>query len=346
MNQAFSKRRVYKSFEHFSSCLIDPMFEFFRIISKPDNKHYEDLISDLNELDDFTISKHRVNSDFYAELNPNPDKATLLRYFTLIFELRELIKLVRYEYLFSNNQSILFKSTDLSVNEIDKYNLVSTINLKTESNYFENNGKYLRICPTLGDVNSSYWLSKTIISIIQRNRVKFQVRLDPLICIPLDEVSIPEYKMLVHGIELNWGRIKKLDNNEFGEFQNEGYSKITQYNWSPTNNEVTFSCEEFPIITDDIATTSRYFHAILDKTSGQIKHCDGAIRFYNSYEINERRSYKLWKSEATKIGRRIKIFQYDAVQNGGRELKLSDFERLVRTFFVWNEDVENYFSKL
>ena len=54
---------------------------------------------------------------------------------------------------------------------------------------------------------------------------------------------------------------------------------------------------------------SRYFHAIFNKDTGSIIHCDGAIRIYSESELADRMRFHVRSSDVRKVGKRVKIFQ-------------------------------------
>jgi hypothetical protein len=153
------------------------------------------------------------------------------------------------------------------------------------------------------------------------------------------------YRMTVYGRPLDWNRLAVLKDDDFGQWLNEHQNDDTQYTdyvWSAKkNDELHFSCEEVPKQEVREIRGSRYFHAIFDKQTGTIKHCDGAIRLYTQDELEYRGRYHIKDAEVRKIGRRIKLFQ-------GDNLKMSteDFTLLARSFFVWNNDVHQYFEQL
>lgn len=89
------------------------------------------------------------------------------------------------------------------------------------------------------------------------------------------------YKMTIFSMPLNWRKIKNLQQDNYGQFKSEkeyyNYS-YTDYIWHVNKNEIHFTCEELPQINDYPKRGSRYFHAIFNKQTGNIVHCDGAIR--------------------------------------------------------------------
>jgi len=175
---------------------------------------------------------------------------------------------------------------------------------------------------------------------MQEERCKIKIRLDPFI-----EKSISEYKPvilkeLIYGAPLNWDKIFNLSQEDSGRFidlneNSEIY--ITEYVWKPLRNEIHFTCEELPKIPSIYHRGSRYFHAILDKVTGKIKHCDGAIRIFSEEKYMQRINYHLKAPEVRRIGHQVKIFQ---IEGCDREL----LSKLATCFFVWNIDVEKYFS--
>jgi hypothetical protein len=74
--------------------------------------------------------------------------------------------------------------------------------------------------------------------------------------------------------------------------------------------------------------------------TGQIVHCDGAIRIYDFDELEKRKKLQLKDSETRRMGKRIKIFRIDDI------LEQSLFSQLVSSFYVWNEDVKNYMRSI
>jgi hypothetical protein len=72
-------------------------------------------------------------------------------------------------------------------------------------------------------------------------------------------------------------------------------------------------------------------------------HCDGAMRIYSDEELNRRLDYHVKDTEARKVGKRVKIFQYESNENMGIEIDHDTFCQLTINFFVWNDDVQLYF---
>jgi hypothetical protein len=229
-------------------------------------------------------------------------------------------------------------SIDKSILEkyIEEYNyVIAKINLLKD----KDQGR--RAFCFASQTNSSYWISCTIIRLTEEKGLNFKIRLDPFIEEYKSEYKIMFQKMLVYGKPLDWERLRRLKEEEYGQWLDEKtYSKIgtTDFVWRPMGNEIHFTCEELPKINCLDYRGSRFFHAIFDKITGNIKHCDGAIRFYTLEEFKKRTQYHVRNTQVRKIGTRIKIFQIDDF------IDQNVFTTLAATFFVWNEDIQKYFG--
>ena len=106
----------------------------------------------------------------------------------------------------------------------------------------------------------------------------------------------------------------------------------------PTAKEIHFTCEELPNKNEVHYRGSRYFHAIIDKKTGLVKHCDGAISIYSEDELEFRSKYHVRNSEVRKIGKRVKIFQLDD------QIERKIFIDLITSYMVWNYDLIRYFN--
>jgi hypothetical protein len=198
-------------------------------------------------------------------------------------------------------------------------------------------GFEFHIVPTLPQENSSYWL-KTHIFQLSRTKQVF-IRLDPFMIQPQDGILAPEYRMLVYGIPLDPESLKTLKKDQHSRWmpENLDYSDIqfTDVVWSPRQEgEIHFICEEVP--KTSTLRGARYLHAILDVRSNTFIHADGAIRFYSDTELSKRKESHV--RHAGKMGKRVNIFRIEGY------LDFKEFSGISSSFFVWNEDVMNYFS--
>lgn len=234
------------------------------------------------------------------------------------------------------NDSLPYTHKSINDLEIDKNNLISLSKLDIKITGLQRNGYVFAITPITASPNSSYWLTETILENRIFNITK--VRLDPFFVYPLNEYKQIFYRMLCYGQELNWKRIESLNQDEhcrwLPDFQSSEI-EFTDLVWSPRDNEIHFTCEEFPKSNASNYRGGRYFHSIYSIKDQEFIHVDGALRFYSESDHIERKSSHIRK--IGKIGKRIKIFQIDS--NISRKL----FCDLAATFFVGNDDVQKYF---
>ena len=177
---------------------------------------------------------------------------------------------------------------------IDKNGLIEIHNFLPDNLGLLRGDFVFRLSPSLDSFNSSYWLFDLVLKEAFANKINFKLRLDPLIIMPKEDYHPMLFKMWVYGIKLDWDRIKKLKNEEHGQWMPDRLSspyEVTDYVWSPSKNEIHFTCEELPKKEHLHIRGSRYFHAIFDIKTGKIIHCDGAMRFYTEEEYIYRRNY-------------------------------------------------------
>lgn len=227
--------------------------------------------------------------------------------------------------------------SDLS---LDKNNLVSIKDFVMVPGALERRNFRFTFLPT-GASNSSYWLYSFIrSSSTLQNSIR--VRLDPWVWGSSEEFRFMEYKMWVWGKPLNWDFLLGLRESFHGRWVRDALSNLdilfTDFVWQPSDTELTFTCEEVQTPESVSYRGTRYFHAIYSKISTDIKHCDGAVRLLtaNDHEFRALRHVK--DPEVRKIGTRIKIFQIDD------QVSTELFCGLASAFYVWNQDVTNYFA--
>lgn len=193
------------------------------------------------------------------------------------------------------------------------------------------------VLPTTGSPNSTYWLLAAIYD--QGLAERTRVRLDPFLFGPAATYPAMQYRMWIYGRPLDWGRVEALKQPEHGRWMPDSplsRGEFTDYAWTPRNSEVHFVCEEIPDAGTTSTEAARYLHAVYSRVSGTIEHFDGAIRVYSPDEIEERRT--LHARTAGKMGLREKVFVVDGATDPGA------LSQVVQTFFVWNGDVQQYFS--
>lgn len=339
----------YHTFNYFSKTLLDPMFEIHEVLQNIDHPEYKNLKKDFAEIntEDLTnyVEEHQI--DFFLDRYDDKDHGRRLHYF--VNQINKEVARVRIEKLIDpTNRQDPYSFDNLKELIVDKNNLASIDQFNIDNFGLEKNNLVYCLCPLLEQSNSSYWIFKSIMKFTKENELKFKIRLDPFLEIPLNDYQPMFYKMLVHGKQLDWQRLLSLRNDDFGQwFDEKEYTHMgfTDYVWCPNGNEIHFTCEELPALNLQGVKTSRYFHAILSKKTGGIIHCDGALRVYSNHDLKSRSNYHVKDSEARKVGKRVKIFQYDSKENNNKEIDQNTFCQLVVNFFVWNDDVQYYFNK-
>lgn len=186
--------------------------------------------------------------------------------------------------------------------------------------------------------NSMYWTIQELIKL--SNKAYIHIRLDPLMIHSVSDYSRVFYKMRVYGKSLDWNALICLKEEDHMRWQPDpGWQddvEFTDLFWSPREDGIHIICEEVPRISELRFRGSRYSHGIYSPDRHVFTHCDGAIRVYTKQELNNRRRDHVRR--IGKIGKRIKIFLVDG------EITAEEWTQLTCAFFVWNNDVQNYFG--
>lgn len=333
------------SLPYFASSQVDVMFEIWDVSEKSDHPFHNQLKADIENINSTDLEAYTQQHNINMMLGRFLDKELARRVFYLTHLIqKEVAKEILNEISRDIERQLPYTSSNLSGFELDGHQLISTQHFNGFRGLLINGFGY-ELCPSIPASNSMYWAGQALAEITSKQGHLFRVRLHPFIEKPLKDYRQMMYKMTVYGRPLDWDRLSVLMDDDFGQWLNEYQNDDTQYTdyvWSAKkNDELHFSCEEVPKQEVREIRGSRYFHAIFDKQSGTIKHCDGAIRLYSQDELEYRCRYHLKDAEVRKIGHRIKLFQ-------GDDLKMSteDFTLLARAFFVWNNDVHQYFEQL
>lgn len=334
-----------KTLDYFASNLIDPLFEVYTVLADKNHIENKSLLEDLDNINSTILKEFVSEHHIDGFLNTNEDVDTGRRTYYLIFYLQKEIANAKFKKLLVTNGTVEpYNSPNLLNLKIDKNYLANTNQFDLSHYRFQKNDFVYHLCPITGASNSSYWIFQAIIRSIKESKINFKIRLDPFIEINSIDYKPVMYKMYVHGKPLEWNKLLRLRNDDFGQWFNERDNNFTDYVWSPKFDEIHFTCEEYPVHNFSGLITSRYFHAIFNKETGKIKHCDGALRIYDESELDKRRKFHIRQPEVRKIAKRVKIFQFDSNDNGGEELLQNCFSQLAINFFVWNHDVQNYFN--
>jgi hypothetical protein len=196
------------------------------------------------------------------------------------------------------------------------------------------------ILPAISARNSSHWTLLALNSLAPGTSPR--IRLDPLMNSAREGYRAMFYKMNVFGPPLTWRKILNLPHEVAQRWMpdrpDESDVAFTDAVWSPRDDEVHLRCEECPKPTAAEFRASRYFHAVIDRKSESIVHCDGSLRLFSADEANERADTHV--RNAGKIGIRVKLFQVDA------EIDSERWSTLLKAFFVWNQDIEKFSADL
>ena len=338
------------SLKHFASSTMALMFEVYDVYDNESHPAREALLNDLGDIPQEVVEWYKNENEmkFLFDIKDTPIEERLLVFIDLVS--KEIDKL-RIQSLLNKDKllPLPYNHSSLSGIELDNNFLVKSNELEIVPGGFCRNNQAFVLSLGTNAINSSHWLFDSLFSIERTDLIK--VRLDPLIHESADTFNPMVFKMQVYGTSLNWNIVKEIKEAEHTQFLPEFPSSKDIYRtdvvWKPVGDEIHFTCEEIPIFEVLTYRGSRYFHGIFQRETGFIKHCDAAIRFYDPEEYEKRISKHIKSSEVTRIGKRIKIFQIDIPKTevSSELVGHEDFINLVTSFFVWNQDVFNYFNK-
>ncbi len=331
-----------RSLDYFMKLPLGAGYEIGTILSNPKHEIYNYVLEDMA-----SISKEKLNI-FCEEMRierllaHRNNKDLARRQWYLEYHVDRKIKIKRVKELKKKPKISSPNCDDFDDIEIDKNGLVLVKDLELYNFGLCHNEYIYQMCPMLNELNSGHWLSNIIIEESFKGNRGFRIRIDPLMKVAKTKYQPYFQLMNIYGKKLDWSRLKGLRNEEFGQWLGGGLSTssihISDYVWSPSGNEIHFTCEELPKSNYLDIRGSRYFHAIFEKSTGKVIHCDGAVRFYSDEEYQYRLNYHVRNPEVRKIGNRVKIFQIDEA------IDEDLFMRLATNFFVWNEDAIGYFN--
>lgn len=218
--------------------------------------------------------------------------------------------------------------------QADKDLLVPLSTFDCRLGYLVRNGYVFSPPPPLRELNSHYWTTQALLRLSEPAGVR--VRLDPLLVSPAASYRAPFYKMLVFGRDLDWQRLSDLKGEESARWMPDELTtaecEFTDLTWRRRSDGVHLECEEIP--KDAESRPGRYFHAIYDPDSEAFSHADAAVRYYGTAELQQRRRSHL--KDLSKVGARVKLFRVDG------SLNRTAWATLFGSFFVWNNDVQQY----
>ena len=233
-----------------------------------------------------------------------------------------------------------YRHVDLQELHLDKHFMIKLTDLKMNDGKLIHGNSAFHILPSLPlNLNSMYWVLQNLFRI--NNEAAVLIRLDPFIVKPKDIYNEPFYKMDVYGKQLDWEDIANLKEERHVRWMPDDPNRsdilFSDAVWSPRDDGIHFICEELPSNNVLGIRGSRYFHAIYNPITEKFIHFDGAIRLYTKEELDIRQKEHVRNRK--KIGKRIKIFQVDG------QIDRRTWCNIAASFFVWNDDVQKYFSK-
>jgi hypothetical protein len=327
-------------FRFFASHPAGPMLTFDREVSDPQEGLRESLESFITGFgaDDVEAVQADSNFRFFAGHREDQDRAARVWLAERLLA-REIAR-GRLETIREDRLSSRPRPYDLSALEdvpVDDDHLVPLSAFSFNGATLVRNDVAFMVLPTTGSPNSTHWLLAAIYE--QGLAERASVRLDPYLWGPSATYPSMFYRMWMYGQPLDWGRIHALQEAEHGRWMPESdraRERFTDYAWMPRGEEVHFVCEEVPDSGVISREAARYLHAIYSKRSQKIEHLDGAIRLYAEADFPERAA--LHARDAGKQGVREKVFLVEGSQD--RDV----LGQIAQTFFVWNHDVQKYFS--
>jgi len=336
---------MYQTLTYFEK---QQMLAFHKVSEIYDDTYHaihDQLISDLKSISAADIEDFAARYHYLFERSSDEDRDMDIRKMFFEYEIARTVAKKRLKILESTEKVVRqspYDLEDFSGVSIDEHGLVSVKELESDHFSLHKNGYAYQLLPCLDQFNSSHWLGLLILKETFSNGRNFKIRLDPLMREP-DETFRPYLALMqLYGKKLDWNRLKSLQSEDFGQWLGDGLSTssilTTDYVWRPEKHEVHFTCEEIPKPECIAMRGSRYLHAIFDKRTGNITHCDGALRIYDQTEIEIRQKFHVRQPEVRKIGKRVKLFLIDD------EIDQELFMSLATNFLVWNEDAIAYFN--
>ncbi|MET0011703.1 MULTISPECIES: hypothetical protein [Dehalococcoides] len=225
---------------------------------------------------------------------------------------------------------------------LDSNGLVELDHFRYNDHFFpglnRSNTVFEVVPPIAKSISSMHWALSQLKDIAVTTKIK--VRLDPLLVHDAKAYHPILFKMLVWGKPLDWNSLAGLQQEEHSRWMPGPYCQeeveFTDLVWSPRDDGIHFICEEVPKLEVCEIRASRYFHGIFVPATRTFIHCDGAIRIYEREELISR--HRAHVRRIGKIGKRVKIFEV------GGKISTEQWTNLVCAYFVWNNDLQNYFG--
>jgi hypothetical protein len=328
--------------QYLSSSELDPFFAIDRIIRDTSHSQYDNLINFCGQIEDNEIIKILDDRRFqaYGKITDNINIEGNARIWYCKNNLNKIINKKRFEALIntSGNVPLPYNHAVLKSVKTDSNWLVSLSEFEISNCSLIREDKIFYVLPSLPHYNSMYWAFNQLLQL--SNRAHIKIRLDPFLIIERIKHQLMHYKMYVYGVPPDLDKLSSIEDVVHVRWMAEDIDKrdeqFTDAVWEPRKDGIHFICEEVPKKNANYYRGSRYFHSIYNADKEKFIHTDGAIRIYSDSEIEERLNCHV--RNIGKVGKRIKIFQIDT------EIDLGVWSNIAGSFFVWNEDVMNYFK--
>ncbi len=327
---------------YFAASPIGPLLELSHVASEDDHPVSHDLRESLALVPDEVFApvlgddKFRA---FYGHLG-RAEQEWFAREWTIIEELHRRIRRRRRAHLLiqhAESRPAPYDEPGLADVAMSEDGLVPLSEFDVEEGALLRNGRAYSILPPTTAENSSYWITRALLTGGLQNRT--WVRLDPLIRGPADKFPRMSYRMLWWGPPLLWKDVVNIQGERFGRWAPAplgNRSEFTDFARVPRGDELHLFLEEIPKRDDITIAGSRYLHVIFSYKTEHVLHLDGATRIYSETEWDQRKNVHVHRTG--KVGTRIKVFRID------NPIQPEAVSSLGGTFFVWNYDVSHFFG--
>lgn len=332
-------------FNLFAGDPIDPLYQVEKLADDVNHPYHNELLLELSSIDKHDIENILNDKNFVHWANKEDPRGLdfQAQIWWLIKYLHKEVPKRRIN-IFRNphnaKRPLPFNHPALLDVKLDKNFLAPLKAFKLQGTGLIRNGFAFTMAPYIPASNVCYWL----LNFFSTSKISDYIwlRLDPFIIKPAKEYLSLEYRMWVYGRPVDWDRLLTINTSEHGQWlpavASSSDIKVTDFVWRPNKDELHFTCEELPKIEYLEERGSRYLHAIYNRQAKTISHVDGAIRLFSLDEYQKREQCHVKDTEATKIGKRIKVFEVK------KNISVNDFCGITAAFYVWNQDVIDYFN--
>ena len=327
---------------YFAASPLGPLLEVGRVAHQKEHPHYDGINKSFELVTNGVLTEILADKNFsglYGHVD-QAEKEWFAREWAIINELNKRISRRRRNYLLNQHlesRPAPYDEPELADVTVSTDGLAPMAEFTVEEGVLLRNGRAYTILPSTPSENSSYWITRALISGGLQNYAS--VRLDPLMRGSSQKFPRMAYRMLWWGPPLLWDDVRNIKRESFGRWAPAALSsksEFTDFAWVLRGDEIHLFLEEMPKRNDIAVAGSRYFHVIFSKKKECVIHLDGALRIYSESEWDKRCNDHVHR--AGKVGKRIKIFRID------EPIKPDMVSSLGGTYFVWNYDVSHFFG--